>query len=144
MRRWKLYLCFSLICIQLFIGIPLTLSAFHIPYQLYLIDVLLILVVFCSLTFMIGYFGKEQVIRSRGIIDDPEPFMIRISSTLTSSNPIKQTTSIGYKLKTQRERVSISLSPLLLFLFPFYFYFVYFIVYFDQMVGSNRHILPRH
>ena len=58
--------------------------------------------------------GKEQMIKEREATSDPEPFMVRISSTLSQggNRPVTSMTSldVGHKPKTQRERVSFSFS----------------------------------
>lgn len=92
-------------------AIPLTLTRFGIAYQLYLIDILLIVVLFCGLTFMIGYFGKEQHAKKHDIEmhTPPSPaggFMVRVSSNSSVGGSSSQSSNVGKTFKTQKERVS--------------------------------------
>lgn len=54
------YLASLLLAAAIFIGIPLVLHQIQFPYYYYLVDTGIIVVVFCSLSFMIGYYGKED------------------------------------------------------------------------------------
>lgn len=85
---------------KLFVSIPIALTHAGIHYHFYLIDILLIVVLFCGLTFMIGYFGKEQLNLRKIELPDTPNALIAARSNMSN-------VSVGSPLvKSQRERVS--------------------------------------
>eukprot|EP00026_Physarum_polycephalum_P006081 Phypoly_transcript_06122.p1 GENE.Phypoly_transcript_06122~~Phypoly_transcript_06122.p1 ORF type:complete len:512 (+),score=57.98 Phypoly_transcript_06122:231-1766(+) len=103
----RMYISGVILVLSLFVVCPIIMTHFGFPYQLYLIDVLLIVVLFCGLTFMIGYFSKEKSVKHKEIMMSPAPLMVRVSSNLhdPAITTALQTTLEEFKQKTQRERI---------------------------------------